>query len=144
MSCYVDTSALAKWYVLEHGSHEFAAFVDGEPELRISRLCVVELRCLLARRRRSGLIDEGYESRAYHRFLQQLTSGYLTLFALLDEHLVEATSLIVSVEAPLRTLDAIHLAAARSIGCSRLATGDRVMQAAAAQLGLDVVYFGLP
>ena len=135
---------MAKWYVLEPGSHEFVSFVNEEPELRISRLCGVELRCLLARRRRSGLIDEDYESRAYQRFLQQLASGYLTLVALLDEHLIEASPLIDSVTAPLRTLDAIHLATARSIGCSRLATGDRVMQAAAVQLGLDVVFFGPP
>jgi predicted nucleic acid-binding protein len=37
---------------------------------------------------------------------------------------------------PLRTLDALHLAAVRSSGVATLATADRVMAAAAAALGL--------
>jgi hypothetical protein len=142
MNWYVDTSALAKWYVAESGSREFAAFVAENVELSISRLCVVELRCLLARRRRAGLIDSMYEKRAYQRFLEQLAAGYLTMFANRDEHLGAALDLIETLAAPLRTLDAIHLAAAGAIGCTHIATGDHVLQAAAEELGMTVAFFG--
>jgi uncharacterized protein len=46
---YIDTSALAKWYLNEPRSEDFGAV--------ISRLTVVEFRCLIARRRRAGDID---------------------------------------------------------------------------------------
>jgi predicted nucleic acid-binding protein len=43
---------------------------------------------------------------------------------------------------PLRTLDALHLAAATEAGAGLVATADRVMADAAAALGLDVASFG--
>lgn len=144
MTCYLDTSALAKWYIFEAGSHAFASFVAEQAGLWISRLCMVELKCLLARRRRAGIIDNLYESRAFQRFLEQLSSGHLTMFVNSDEHLSGALRLIETSDAPLRTLDAIHLATADALGCTRLATGDHVMRAAAAQIGMEVVFFGPP
>ena len=49
---YIDTSALAKWYLSEASSEE----LDAE----ISRLTVVEFRCLPARRP-TGEIDAGWK-----------------------------------------------------------------------------------
>ena len=51
---YLDTSALAKWYLNEPGSDEFEAFIARRPGAIVSRLAAVELRCLPARRRRAG------------------------------------------------------------------------------------------
>ena len=48
----------------------------------------------------------------------------------------------LSREQPLRTVDALHLAAARACGAGQLATGDRVMAEAAGALGLEVAFFG--
>lgn len=143
MSSYLDTSALAKWYLDEAGSPEFAAFVVDAADLWISRLTVVELRCLLARRRRAGLIDGAYEGLAYGRFVEQMAAGYLLLLPVTDELLAEALGVIERlIDVPLRTLDAIHLAAATAAGCTSLATGDRVMHAAARELGFSVAFFG--
>ena len=50
---YLDTSALAKRYIDEAGSGDFDAFLAKWPHARISRLAVVEFRCLLRRRRRT-------------------------------------------------------------------------------------------
>ncbi len=60
---YIDTSALAKWYLNEPRSEDFAAFITTLPSAAISRLTVVEFRCLLARRRRSGGVTEPIERR---------------------------------------------------------------------------------
>jgi uncharacterized protein with PIN domain len=53
---YVDTSALAKWYIAEPGSAAFERFVQDAADVVISRLVLVEMRCLLSQRRRSGTI----------------------------------------------------------------------------------------
>jgi hypothetical protein len=49
---YLDTSALAKWYLSEPFSEAFEEFIQEQETAAISRLTVVEFRCLLARRRR--------------------------------------------------------------------------------------------
>ena len=54
MSCYIDTSALAKWYLNEPRSQDFESYIRSQRGALISRLTVMELRCLLARRRRAG------------------------------------------------------------------------------------------
>jgi predicted nucleic acid-binding protein len=61
---YVDTSALAKRYINEAGSEEIDAFLGRWPRVLISRLVVLELRCVLQRRRRAGEIGAAYERAA--------------------------------------------------------------------------------
>ena len=53
---YVDTSALAKWYLPEEGSEKLAQWIQQQEDTCISSLTMTELRCLLARRRRMGLL----------------------------------------------------------------------------------------
>jgi len=65
VSCYIDTSALAKWYVSEPQSERFEAFVRDLPEALVSQLAACELRCLLSRRKRAGDFDEAYERMAW-------------------------------------------------------------------------------
>ena len=52
MRAYLDTSALAKWYLNESGSEQFAAWIAEQDDTHISTLTVTEFRCLLARRER--------------------------------------------------------------------------------------------
>ncbi len=81
--CYNDTSALAKWYLQEAGSQAFEVFANTLRVRLISRLTTVELRCLLARRRRANEIDEGYEADAWSTFTTHIAAGYFasSLFA---------------------------------------------------------------
>lgn len=60
MGPYLDTSALAKWYLNEPFSEKFEAFIQEYSTAAISRLTVVELRCLLARRRRDYFFESLY------------------------------------------------------------------------------------
>jgi predicted nucleic acid-binding protein len=140
---YLDTSALAKWYLHEPGSEEFEAFVRRFPRALISRLNVLELRCLLARRERAGDISEQTAEGAFRLFESDVAQGHLEVCPLDDRHAVKAIALLGQLRGhPLRTLDALHLAIAQIIGSSLLATADHVMARAGGDLGFEVVTFG--
>lgn len=140
---YVDTSALAKWYLNERGSQEFADWIVEQPEPWISTLTSLEMRCLLARRRRAGEITTESEERVYSTFEEDVANGYLFLHPVDDEALRSALALIGRLtDQPLRTLDALHLAFARQLAAPLVATADEAMAAAAVTLGLGVIRFG--
>lgn len=139
---YLDTSALAKWYLNEPCSAEFEAYLQEQTTAAISRLTVVEFRCLLARRRRAREITKAIESRVYASFEKDVGAGFLVVYPVADEHLIDALGLIKRLgRYPLRTLDALHLAIARSIPCRSLATADKTMADAGKAAGLAVARF---
>lgn len=142
MGPYLDTSALAKWYLNEPFSEQFEAFIQEQATAAISRLTVVEFRCLLARRRRVGDITKAIESRVYAAFEKDVGAGFLQVHPVADEHLIAALGLITRLARyPLRALDALHLAIAQGIHCRRLATADKTMAAAGKAAGLGVARF---
>ena len=140
---YVDTSALAKWYLNESGSAEFVDFIRRQRLALISRLTVVELRSLLARRRRSREITAEYQRDAVRTFESDIRRGFLHVEPLFDRQAVIAGDFIDRVvDLPLRTLDALHLAVAHTIGACLVATADRNLARAAEALGFATVTFG--
>jgi predicted nucleic acid-binding protein len=140
---YVDTSALAKWYLPEPGSDAFVDFIRRQDGAAISRLTTVELRCLLARRRCAGDISLQYERDAWSTFESDVRAGHLYVEALSDVHALTARDLLEQLHnLPVRTLDAFHLAIARSLAVGVLATADRVMARAAEALGMTAIMFG--
>ena len=142
MAVYLDTSALAKWYLNESRSEDFAAFMAQAADPVISRLVVLEMRCLLARRRRSGHLDRELEARVFAELEADVAAGHLLLRPVEDEHVVAAVGLIERLQPiALRTLDALHLAIAATWALPQLATADRVMAEAAERLGMGVVRF---
>ncbi len=139
MSCYIDTSALAKWYLPEPNSEAFEAFVRDVDDALISRLTACEMRCLLARRRRAGDFGAEFEAAAWSAFLRDMASGALRVVMCEDAQMLRAAELIEELEGiPLRTLDALHLAMAVHAGVGALASADAVMLKAAGALGLTV------
>jgi uncharacterized protein len=142
-AAYVDTSALAKWYLPESGSDAFVDFIRRQNGAVISRLTTVELRCLLVRRRRAGDITVQHERDAWSTFEDDVRAGHLHVEALSDAHAMAATDLLEQLQdLPVRTLDAFHLAIARSLAVGVLATADHVMARAAEALGLTAMLFG--
>lgn len=140
---YIDTSALAKRYLREPGSDEFDDFLGHLLSVSISRLTVVELRCLLGRRRRNRDIDAGVERYAAAAFEDDIAQGFLEVHPLEDRHALGARDLLIRLATvPLRTLDALHLAIATAIGADAVATADDTFEAAAALLRLRVEWFG--
>ena len=106
---YVDTSALAKWYLNEPRSEDFAKYIQSEQkDVAISRLTVGELRCLLGRRRRARHLTAALEREILQVYQADVQRGFLTVHRL-DHHALRADELIEQLkEEPLRTLDALH------------------------------------
>ena len=139
---YLDTSALAKWYLNEARSEEFERYLQAQQSAAISRLTILEFRCLLARRRRTREIDARTENRVFAAFEQDLRAGFLSVQPLDDGLVPAAIEILVRLKShALRTLDALHLAAARSLGSPAIATADRVFANAAEALGFATVRF---
>lgn len=140
---YLDSSALAKWYLSEAGSAEFVEFIRTRQVALISRLTVVEIRSLLARRRRSGDITIEYQQDAVRTFDSDVRKGFLHVEPLSDSQAVIAADFIDRLaDQPLRTLDALHLAVARTTGTRLIATADRALARAAQALGFATITFG--
>lgn len=143
---YIDTSALAKWYIPEAGAEAFATYMLDEAEEAVtSGLTTVELRCVFARKRRAGHLTPELEHELYGRFLRQVADGEMRLLPCDHTMFGSARELIDRLTGiPLRTLDALHLAAALAADARELATADRVMGDAARLLGLRLRHFGAP
>jgi hypothetical protein len=141
-SVYVDTSTLAKWYLNERMSPEVERYIRQNAPVHISGLTRVEMRSLLARRRREKQLDPLLEQRVYAVFLSDIESGVIVERSVDDDVVRAAANLISALPSiPLRTLDALHLSVVMSWNLGRIATSDRVMSAAARALGIEVVEF---
>jgi len=139
---YFDTSALAKWYLNERRSEDVERYIRAHGPVSISTLTVVEMRSLLARRRRERSIDARTEMRVWGTFEEDVRLGFLIRHPLEDGVVASAAHLLaVAARVPLRTLDVLHLAVAREIQANAVATADKVQAAGAQALGLSVVRF---
>jgi uncharacterized protein len=139
---YVDTSALLKWYVHEPESDDVAAWIESRPVVAFSRLAWLEFRCALNRRVQAGSLSAAIAQSALQRFADDVAAGAFTLLPLRDQQALLADALLARLDRPLRTLDALHLAAASDIAAAQFATSDRQLAAAAQALGLSVQFFG--
>jgi predicted nucleic acid-binding protein len=141
---FFDSSALIKGYWQEVGSDVVRSLLATD-SVCVSTLCGVELASALTRLSREGVMgaaevtqlvaDYGHDVREY-------------LVVDLDDALLEAaTKILLESTGPLRTLDAIQVAAARfalnrveRAGDEvRLVSADRRMLGAAAALGLPTL-----
>jgi hypothetical protein len=139
---YLDTSALAKWYLNEANSDAFVRYLQGLDSAVVSSLTRTEVRSLLSRRRRMGELTADLETLLFAAFVEDLDRGWLQLHPVEDPRFTEAVHLINRYpEHPLRTLDALHLAVAVHAGIDEVATADIVMADAATAMGLKVARF---
>jgi predicted nucleic acid-binding protein len=140
---YIDTSALAKWYLPESGSESFAKWIQHQDNTYISSLTVTEFRCLLSRRLRMELLNALQVQQIYAKFKQDIEDAHLIHYPIDNRHIINASLMIESLPSvPLRTLDALHLTVARDIPADIIATADKVMTQAAQLLNFKVVLFG--
>lgn len=138
---YVDSTALAKWYLPERGSEEVTALIQEHAPMSISSLTVVEMRSLLARRRREREIRPAFEAKVVAAFQGDIDQAHLACHPLSDDPVREAAMIPDRLKSvPLRTLDALHLAVARYVAAEAVLTADRVMATAARALDMRVTY----
>lgn len=139
---YFDTSALAKWYINEQGSSEVEKFIIARGPVAVSDLTVVEMRSLLARRRRERHFNSSLEIEIFSTFQEDIRRKILICHPLPSGLAIAAVHILNLVsDSSLATLDAMHLALAREAGVEIMATADRIMAAAAEAIGLEVVRF---
>ncbi len=139
---YIDTSALAKWYLPEDRSEDVTAYIQQTAPLSISSLTMTEMRSLLGRRRREKTITSKMEGKVFAHFEEDIRAGYLVHRPLSDASFSGAIHLLtVLQDHPLRTLDALHLAVVKDFDAATFATADRTLGRAASALGLIVVPF---
>lgn len=141
---YIDTSALAKYYVLETASEELTEYLTGLDKIFISSLTLPEMRCMLSKRKRMKMLEDEVEIIIYNTFLNHIEQGYFTVLEIGSRHFSEAANLIsILPGCPLRALDALHLAAITDFGISEFSTADKIMADAGSSLGLKLVKFGM-
>ena len=139
---YVDTSALAKRYLDEAFSDEFDEYLGIFSWAAISSLTLVEMHCLLARRRRYNELTPDQELNVRQALREDIDLGHLRVLPVNDNHHRAALLLLDELEEhSLRTLDALHLGILRAAGHHVLATADRTMSTAAEALDLQVQRF---
>ena len=132
MSTYVDSSALLKRYVEEADSTAADALLRADPALLTARHTIVEVRRNLAR------LLSGRELMAARAVFAEDLASFSVIE--LDEATCESAAMIAETTG-VRTLDALHLAAAQRVaspGVGFLTFDLRQAQAARA-LGLTVV-----
>lgn len=132
MTTYVDASALLKRYVAEEDSVVADSLLAGDAVLVTARHTIVEVRRNLAR-----LLDGDDLAEARAAFAADLAT--LAIVELDAETCSAAAS--IAETAGVRTLDALHLAAAQRVAEPglRFLTFDLRQGAAARRLGLQVV-----
>jgi predicted nucleic acid-binding protein len=135
---YVDTSLLLAAYAPESGSGLANQILSAHSVRFLSDLVVAELLVGLARKvhLRELTRDQADQIRAI--FEKHMQEGYLLRVSLHSTFSEEAGRLAFLSTLPLRTLDAVHLAAAVELG-GALATFDRRLAVAARALGVPVV-----
>ena len=142
---FFDSSALAKLYQAETGSAKVeAVFREPTRSIIISRLTVVEINSVFARRVRMGDLNAADAISLRNHFLNDVATGAFTVVAVTDQHFSEAEQLLIqyATKKNLRTLDAFQLAVAldvnRRSSLNALLTADNSMSEVAAAEGLSV------
>lgn len=130
MTQYVDTSALLKRYVDEDDSDRAVELLVSDPELVTGRHTIVEVRRNLAR-----LLPATAATAARASFNDDLAS--LSIIEL-DDATCELAATIAE-QTGIRTLDGLHLGAARRLGTAvTFLTFDARQASAARALGFSV------
>jgi len=129
---YMDTSCLAKLYLLEEGSVRMRESAFAAGQVTTSKIAYAETRATLARALREGRIDNAEFDEARQKFEREWPD--LTASEVSDSVLQEAGNLVD--KHPIRGFDAIHLASAehtRAMNIAQVvfATADRRLRDAA-------------
>lgn len=137
---YFDTSALVKRFITEAGTDEVEAFLMAQShQYVLSSLSLTELKSVLQRRKRESQISAEVVRLIQQQVMLELARGSWNYLAIAEPILVYAGELIEQLKSPLGTLDAIHLACAKTAGCELMLSADRQLLHAAHEAGLQTM-----
>ena len=134
MRNYFDSSALAKRYVREPGTEAVLEKCSEATEIVISVICLPELVSAFNRLRRENSITTEQYSSLKNEAIADLRQA---MFVELSPAVLQGAVFCLE-SAPLRAMDAIHIATARRTGCDSFISADTRQCDAARQLGLAV------
>ena len=137
----MDTSVIAAYYLPEPHTQAAQDFLRKTPEAGVSDLVEVEFFSALARRVRMGDLHRQDAERISALFISHLEGQAYTRLSMERDAYQTARAWLGAFEFPLRTLDALHLAAAANHGVP-IATRDRALARAADGLGIRVRRIG--
>lgn len=137
MTTYVDTSVLVAYYCPEPLSEQAERRVRALDPPVISRLTDVELHSALAKKVRRDDLTEGDAQRVQELFRDHCDQGLYYTVSIQDADVLRARQWMAQRSTALRTLDALHLAAADRHGLHVL-TADQILNQAGAHFGVPV------
>lgn len=141
---YWDTSALLKCYAPEPDSHAYRTLLCDRPRVVICFMHRIEIAYALRQKESRGELLPAAARRLTALFDRDADDGRFVVLPW-GPDLVKAArdvledALSPQESVPIRTLDGIHLAAARAAGLPGIVTTDQRMRVAAAAIGLDLV-----
>ena len=136
---YLDSCILVKLFAAEPDSEFFIESLEGKP-LSTSELAHTEVFSALLARERAGKISHADRRRAWHEFQRRIELKEIRVEPLNSIVLRKANQMLERChpDVPLRTLDAIHLAAVDLCQDFPLATTDARLRDAAEVIRLPV------
>lgn len=108
MIAYLDTSALIKKYVNEHGSNDVITHWKRADFIVVSAVAYAELFAALNRKRRESTLTDV----AYHQAIFEFKTDWDGLTKIEATHVVNRYIEHLTSQYPIRGFDAIHLASA--------------------------------
>ncbi len=134
---YLDSAIIVKLLVRETDSEWFNQHLAGHP-FETSELALAEVRSALLAKERGGHISLRERNSASGKFLDMVEDGLLQLLSLNRRVLERAIAMQLACHPriPLRTLDALHVAAADLHKCEILSTTDGRMRLACEQFAI--------
>jgi len=123
-SAYVDTSILGAYYCPEPLSAAAEKALRQFKTPVISVLSEVEFCSLISKKYHLDELRERQAKEILDLFSNHVAEGFYRRISLSTEHFIKARLLVASMDRSLRTLDALHLAAALAEGLT-LVTADR-------------------
>jgi predicted nucleic acid-binding protein len=141
---YWGTSTLVKLYAKEPDSAVFENYLQSaESSPTTSSISLYEARASFRRKEAEGILLAGKARVLYEQLWQNFATGEIKLIKLdadLEREYGQVLNFCFTLNPriPIRTLDAIHLASARTAVELEIVTTDKRMREAARQLGFAV------
>lgn len=134
---YLDTSVLVAYYVPEPSSEKVQRTLSRQKGVAISPLVETELYSALSRKVRMDELDVADARKVASMFELHLADHFFDIVPIDVREYRIARDWLAQFATPLRTLDALHLAAAFCNDMTML-TADHVLAASGAELGVTV------
>jgi len=138
MKLFIDSSALAKRYVLEQGSEVVEELLKKASQLALCTILVPEIISGLNRRRREKILSKS----DYRKIKKQLLEDVHDAIVLQVTPAVISRSVRLLETNVLRAMDSLHVACALEWQADLFVTADKRQSKAAKNAGLATEYIG--